>query len=144
MKSKDLRNKLLQSSESFREEFYKRDLALEISHMIVRERIKKGLTQFQLAELMGTQQPAIARIEKGSSFPDLEFLERVSKALQVNLFIEFRESETYTTDWAKDSLKTTLKVSPYVKISVSTISDGNETPEPSEGRLEQKLSHATK
>ena len=46
-----------------------------------RLRIQRGLTQAQLAELVGTRQPSIARLENGNSFPSLSFLKRIADAL---------------------------------------------------------------
>jgi transcriptional regulator with XRE-family HTH domain len=51
---------------------------------LIGARLKKGLTQKQLAERIGTQQPAIARLESGESEPRLEMIQRLSAALQVS------------------------------------------------------------
>ena len=55
--------------------------AREPAYLIARLRIQRGLSQQQLAELVGTQQPSIARLEKGTALPSLSFLHRVAKAL---------------------------------------------------------------
>lgn len=54
---------------------------LEAGYQIARLRIQRGLTQAQLAEMVGTRQPSIARLENGSSIPSLSFLDRIAKAL---------------------------------------------------------------
>lgn len=54
---------------------------LEPGYQVARLRIKLGLTQAQLAELVGTKQPSIARLENGEGSPSLTFLEKVAKAL---------------------------------------------------------------
>ena len=97
MKSKDLRKKLLEKSATFRKEYLKSHITLEISHMIVRERINQGLTQEALAKLVGTKQSGIARTERGNTFPKIELLERIAEALRMQLFIEFRNVNTYTS-----------------------------------------------
>jgi transcriptional regulator with XRE-family HTH domain len=99
MKAKNLRKKLLENSPAFREEYFKRDIPLEISHMIILERVKRGLTQSDLARLVGTQQSGIARTEKGLTYPDIDFLDRIAHALDMHLSIELKESTTYTTQW---------------------------------------------
>ncbi|HVM72107.1 MAG TPA: helix-turn-helix transcriptional regulator [Anaerolineales bacterium] len=58
---------------------------LEPGYQIARLRIKRGLSQTQLAKLVGTRQPSIARLENGSSLPSLSFLERVARALDARI-----------------------------------------------------------
>jgi len=58
---------------------------LEPAYQIARLRILRGLTQEQLAELVGTRQPSIARLESGRSEPRLSFLRRVAEALDAQL-----------------------------------------------------------
>ncbi len=54
---------------------------LEPSYQIARLRILRGLTQEQLAELVGTKQSSISRLESGKTEPRLSFLRRVVEAL---------------------------------------------------------------
>jgi transcriptional regulator with XRE-family HTH domain len=54
---------------------------LEPGYQVARLRIKLGITQAQLAEIVGTKQPSIARLENGDSSPSLSFLEKVAEAL---------------------------------------------------------------
>lgn len=61
---------------------------LEPGYQVARLRLLRGLTQAQLAEMVGTQQPSIARLENGSSIPSLSFLNKIAEAL--NAKIEFR------------------------------------------------------
>ena len=58
---------------------------LEPGYQIARLRIQRGLTQAQLAEMVGTRQPSIARLENGSSVPSLSFLDRIAKALDTRI-----------------------------------------------------------
>lgn len=58
---------------------------LEPAYQVVRLRILRGLTQEQLAELVGTRQPGIARLESGASMPTLSFLRKVAAALGARL-----------------------------------------------------------
>jgi DNA-binding XRE family transcriptional regulator len=58
---------------------------LEPGYQISRLRIAQGLTQAQLAEMVGTHQPSIARIESGKSLPSLLFLERVASVLNARV-----------------------------------------------------------
>ena len=58
---------------------------LEPGYQVARLRILRGLTQSQLAEMVGTHQPSIARLENGSHIPSLSFLDRVAKALDARI-----------------------------------------------------------
>ena len=55
--------------------------ALEPAYQVARLRTMRGLTQQQLADLIGTKQPSIARFEGGERDPRLSFLRRVANAL---------------------------------------------------------------
>ncbi len=61
---------------------------MEPGYQVARLRILRGLTQAQLAEMAGTRQPSIARLENGTSIPSLSFLNKVATAL--NAKIELR------------------------------------------------------
>ena len=58
---------------------------LEPGYQVARLRIQRGLTQAQLAELVGTRQPSIARLESGESMPSLSFLQRVAEVLDARI-----------------------------------------------------------
>jgi transcriptional regulator with XRE-family HTH domain len=58
---------------------------LEPGYQVARLRMLRGLTQAQLAEMVGTRQPSIARLENGSSFPSLSFLQKVATALNAKI-----------------------------------------------------------
>lgn len=60
---------------------------LEPAYQVARLRIMRGLTQQQLADLVGTSQSSIARLESGKELPRLSFLQRVVRALNGNLTI---------------------------------------------------------
>lgn len=61
---------------------------LEPGYQVARLRMLRGLTQAQLAEMVGTRQPSIARLENGSNSPSLSFLSKIAEAL--NAKIEFK------------------------------------------------------
>ena len=67
--------------------------ALEPAYQVARLRILRGLTQEQLAELVGTKQPSIARLESGKTAPRLDLLRRVVEALggKLTILIELEE-----------------------------------------------------
>lgn len=84
MNHSEFRKKLL-GREEFRKEYEKLDLAFEISKMLIRARIIKGLTQEQLADLIKTKQSGIARLENGTNLPSLRLLEKIAKAYKTDL-----------------------------------------------------------
>ena len=61
---------------------------LEPGYQIARLRILRGLTQTQLAEMVGTRQPSIARLENGTSVPSLSFLDRLATALDAKIELQ--------------------------------------------------------
>jgi predicted transcriptional regulator len=68
--------------------------AIRIAVEIRALREKKGLSQRQLAELVGTTQSAIARLEGGHISPSLPTLDRIATALGAEVTITI----TDTTD----------------------------------------------
>lgn len=54
---------------------------------LIRIRLKKGLTQEALAKKIGTKQAAIARVESGNANPTLEFLEKMTSAMDAEVCI---------------------------------------------------------
>ncbi len=54
---------------------------------LIQRRLKKGVTQTDLAKKMGTKQSAISRFESGSYNPTIDFLYKVADALDTKLKI---------------------------------------------------------
>lgn len=59
----------------------------EIISQMIDARLKRGFTQKDVAERLGTKQSAIARLESGSVNPSLEFLQRFAQAMGLKLNI---------------------------------------------------------
>lgn len=55
--------------------------------MLMKKRLERSLTQAQLAKKIGTKQSAISRLEQGSCNPSLNFLKKVTNALDAKLRI---------------------------------------------------------
>lgn len=62
---------------------------LRLAQQIRALRESHGLSQVQLAELLGTRQPYIARIESGRMLPRIDMLSRLAAVLGLALKIEF-------------------------------------------------------
>ncbi len=63
------------------EEIAESDLRVSIIGEIIKARQEKGITQKKLEELSGVKQPVIARMEKGSTSPQLDTVLKVLAAL---------------------------------------------------------------
>lgn len=85
---KKVRKELLSDKDVYKE--YKRlEPQYRLISLLIGIRLKKGLTQKQLAKKLATKQSAIARLESGTYNPSLEFLQRTAKALGRKLVINF-------------------------------------------------------
>ena len=58
--------------------------------MMIRKRLKVGLSQEALANKIGTKQSAIARFESGKTNPTLSFLTNITNALNGKLTISLK------------------------------------------------------
>jgi transcriptional regulator with XRE-family HTH domain len=72
--------------------------AQEPVYQLARLRIIRGLTQKELADKIGTQQPSIARLEGGKTEPTIPFLRRVAAALNARLEIRVIPEPPYPVD----------------------------------------------
>jgi len=65
-------------------------VGMRISGQLKHWRKVKGLTQAQLAEKLGTQQPSIARIENDGYLPSLSFLIRIAEVLEKRVEVKLK------------------------------------------------------
>ena len=61
-----------------------------IASQVAEQRQAHGLSQRELAELVGTTQSAIARLESGGRPPRIDTLLRIAEALDCELVVELR------------------------------------------------------
>ena len=66
----------------------KKDFGLRIKEL----RNKKGITQYQLAELVGIDPKHMSHIETGRSFPKTDLIEKFANALDIE-YQEFFQTE---------------------------------------------------
>lgn len=75
-------------------EFKKEWDALEPEYNLIRQvinaRLEKQLTQKQLAELSGTKQSSIARLESGNYNPSFKFLQKIAGAMGKQVIVTFK------------------------------------------------------
>jgi ribosome-binding protein aMBF1 (putative translation factor) len=65
-------------------------LFAQIADDVATRRTEQGLSQRELAELTGTTQSAIARLERGGRPPRIDTLLRIAEALDCDLRVELR------------------------------------------------------
>ncbi len=69
------------------EEIQASNLRVDLMCAFIKARNEQGITQKKLEELSGVKQPVIARMEKGTSIPQVETLLKVLKPLGLTLAI---------------------------------------------------------
>ena len=60
----------------------------DIADRVAERRVQKNLSQRELAELCGTTQSAIARLERGGRPPRIDTLLRIAEALECDLVVD--------------------------------------------------------
>jgi predicted transcriptional regulator len=86
MKWDDAKKKILQNEEVLKE-LRNNEAEYKIIEEIIAARQEKNLTQKDLAELVGTKQSNISRLESGNYNPTLEFLNKIARAIGKKLEI---------------------------------------------------------
>lgn len=77
---------------------------------LIREaRRRAGLTQAELAERVGTSQPAIARYERARAMPDLDTLHRIIEACGLELRLELAKPDTQREAAASAALERSVE-----------------------------------
>ena len=86
---KILKSELLQNKEVAKE-YKKMTPRYAVIAQLIQARAKKGITQKELAQKLGTKQSAIARLESGNANPSVTLLERIASAMGYKLIIQIR------------------------------------------------------
>ncbi len=85
-------SKLVRGDDKLEDMIAAESLNLRVAQMIYDARTKAGLTQEQLAQLVGTSQSSIARLEDADyEGHSLSMLNRIAKALGKRIRIQFEE-----------------------------------------------------
>lgn len=79
----------LQQDAAFSKEYEQLKLPSMLALQVIKLRIDKGITQAQLAKLVGTQQSSISRLESMESLPSLSFLQKIAGVLSAHIEIRF-------------------------------------------------------
>lgn len=65
-------------------------LEYEIARALILARVKKHLTQAELAKKLKTKQSVISRVENARTIPSLSFLKRLAHVLNASLQVQFK------------------------------------------------------
>lgn len=87
---KQLKSELLQNK-AVKKEYDRLTPRYEAISELISARIKKGFTQKELAQKIGTKQSAIARFETGNVNPSLGFLEKMAGVMGYKVNISLLE-----------------------------------------------------
>ena len=79
--------KELLSDPATKKEFDKFVPRYAVISQLIAARIKSKMTQFDVAEKVGTKQSAIARLESGDVNPSLEFLQKIAHVMGYTLTV---------------------------------------------------------
>lgn len=88
MRWKNLDKKLMDNP-AFVKEWKKIEPEYDLARALIGARIKRHMSQKQLADKIGTKQPVISRIESMSYQPTVSLLQRVAQGLDAKLDIRF-------------------------------------------------------
>jgi len=79
----------LSKNKAFKQASDSLEVQFQLTQKIIKLRLKSRLSQYQLAQKIGSRQPAISRLESGNSKPNFSMLERIAKATNTKLEINF-------------------------------------------------------
>ncbi len=90
MHHKEVKDKLLSNPE-VKKEYEDLDVLYEIKRQVISLRKEKGLSQKEMAELIGTKQSAISRLENEDYNPSVELLSKIAKAFDKELEVKIKD-----------------------------------------------------
>lgn len=80
----------LLSKPGIRKEYEALQPRYDLVRALIKRRTQLGISQAQLAKLVGTKQPAISRLEKGDSDATLNTFFKVASALDLDISVKVR------------------------------------------------------
>lgn len=84
---RDVHNDLMKDP-GYKKSYDDLEIEYKLRDAIFEQRIKKGVTQKDLAKKVGTKQSAIARFESGNSNPTFAFVQKLADALGLKFDIK--------------------------------------------------------
>ena len=83
----------LSKNPRFVDEYEALEPEYQIARQLIALRLKRGLSQAELAKRAGTKQASVSRVETGATVPTLPLLKRLAKALGARLEIRLVPDE---------------------------------------------------
>lgn len=88
---------------------------MDVAGVLRRSRLQAGLTQRELAVLVGVAQPAIARIESGAVIPRVDTFERLLRGCGKDLRVEHQRGQGVD----RSVIRTLLDLSPRERLELA-------------------------
>lgn len=82
--------KELLAKPGFAEAAKETELEYQVAYAIIEARVKRGMTQEDLAKAMNTKQSVISRAENAKTTLSLSFLKRLAQVLNASLQVQFK------------------------------------------------------
>jgi transcriptional regulator with XRE-family HTH domain len=82
----------------YRREYERTRLANDVAIKVIRYRVDHGLSQSQLARMVGLRQPNVARLESGDHEPSVAMLARLADALGLDFSIDIKRGRVGLRD----------------------------------------------
>jgi len=89
MNWKEYKKQLLKNKD-FKKEYEKLEPEYQVARAVVAARLRRGLTQSEVAERVKTRQSVISRLENANTIPTLSFLQRLASALRTEITVTVR------------------------------------------------------
>lgn len=83
-------NKKLANNPKLAKDIAKSEAMYQLTRSIIKLRLDKKLSQFELAVKIGSKQPAISRLESGNFWPSFSLLQKIAVATNSKLTIAFQ------------------------------------------------------
>lgn len=74
-------------SKAFKKSYDNLSIEFDLVKALIENRLRKGITQKQLAEKIGTKQSSIARFESGNYNPSWAFIQKLASAVDAKIKI---------------------------------------------------------
>jgi len=79
----------LQRNPEFRKIWEAGETRRQVVSALIGERIRRKVSQQDLAHKAGVKQPSLARVESGNVMPSLNMLSRLAKAMNTRINVQF-------------------------------------------------------
>ncbi len=89
---KDLHQHWMADDPAYPAEFTAQEAEFALARTMIAARVSAGLTQAQLADRLGTNVAAVARLESGQRVPGMRFLNRIAAATGTRVVIELQST----------------------------------------------------